>query len=123
MPVWWRTWSIRRPAVLHGVAVEIPAKRREDRFGRGKEKPGLALPYLIVMEQAKADGDTVLWLRTLLLMTSALEESMECAIALEQPEDPSGVPKLHALSLLKWKMHAFLLKMHVKCMFCLIMHF
>ena len=57
------------------------------------------LPWLSTLEQAEADGDTILWLRTLQLMTVALEESVECAIALEQPEDPArwkeDDPELH----------------------------
>ena len=57
------------------------------------------LPWLTAKEQAEADGDAVLWLRTLQLMTVALEESVECAVALEQPEDPArwkeDDPELH----------------------------
>ena len=57
------------------------------------------LPWLTALEQAEADGDTILWLRTLQLMTVALEESFECAVALEQPEDPArwkeDDPELH----------------------------
>ena len=57
------------------------------------------LPWLTALEQAEADGDTILWLRTLQLMTVALEESVECAVAIEQPEDPArwkeDDPELH----------------------------
>ena len=58
---------------------------------RGRENEArFGLPWLSEEEQRKADDDSVLWLRTLQLMTVALDESMECAIGLEQPEDPAN---------------------------------
>ena len=36
------------------------------------------------LERAEADGDMVFWLRTLQLMTIALEESIECGVAIER---------------------------------------
>ena len=76
-----RTVSLLRFQQEEGGPKPLRGRENEARFG---------LPWLSEEEQREADDDSVLWLRTLQLMTVALDESMECAIGLEQPEDPAN---------------------------------
>ena len=76
-----RTVSLLRFQQQEGGPKPLRGRENEARFG---------LPWLSEEEQCEADDDSVLWLRTLQLMTVALDESMECAIGLEQPEDPAN---------------------------------
>ena len=76
-----RTVSLLRFQQEEGGPKPLRGRENEARFG---------LPWLSEEEQREADDDSVLWLRTLQLMTVALDESVECAIGLEQPEDPAN---------------------------------
>ena len=75
-----RTVTVLRFQQEEGGPRPLRGREGEARFG---------LPWLTEAEAQEADDDTVLWLRTLQLMTVALDETMECAIGLEQPEDPA----------------------------------
>ena len=76
-----RTVSLLRFQQEEGGPKPLRGRENEARFG---------LPWLSEEEQREADDDSVLWLRTLQPTTAALDESMECAIGLEQPEDPAN---------------------------------
>ena len=104
-------WGLCGASVPDGHSTSLSAKGgpRPLRAREGEERFGL--PGLTEAEAQEADNDSVLWLRTLQLMTVALDETADCAIGLEQPEDPAqwkeddvnlawrlGLSKLHGLA-------------------------